>query len=106
LAETYEIKRYTYYLFSSRNDSIGIGTIMLYGATGYLGAASFSNDACKPLNPAVKYPSGVIGLYYRMSDMPIILDMLRNENPVYLIYDGALNTRIATTDEPVGEGEA
>jgi len=40
-----------------------------------------------------------------MSDMPIILDMLRNEKPIYLIYDGGLNSRISTIEEAVGEGE-
>jgi len=40
-----------------------------------------------------------------MSDMPVVLDMLRNEQPVYLIYDGDQNTRISTTEGPVGEGE-
>jgi hypothetical protein len=35
--------------------------------------------------------------------------MLRNEKPVYLIFDtsenSALNARISTLQEPVGEGE-
>jgi len=70
-----------------------------------LGGAFFSNDPSKPLDPAVKYPSGVYGLFYGMSDMPIILDMLRNEKPIYLIYDGGLNSRISTIEEAVGEGE-
>jgi len=105
MAETFEIKRYTYYLFSSRNLSSSTGVILFYGDTKYLGGAFFSNDPSKPLDPAVKYPSGVYGLFYGMSDMPIILDMLRNEKPVYLIYDGGLNSRISTIEEAVGEGE-
>lgn len=105
MAETFEIKRYTYYLFSSRNGSISNGVILFYGATKYLGGAFFGNDPDKPLDPAVKYPSGVYGLYYRMGDMPVILDMLRNEKPVFLIYDGDQNSRISTTEEAVGEGE-
>jgi hypothetical protein len=105
MAETSEIKRYTYYLFSSRNASSSTGVVLFYGATKYLGGAFFSDDPNRPLDPAVKYPSGVYGLYYRMSDMPVVIDMLRNEQPVYLIYDGEQNTRLSTTEEPVGEGE-
>jgi hypothetical protein len=105
MAETFEIKRYTYYLFSSRNASSSTGVVLFYGATKYLGGAFFSDDPNRPLDPAVKYPSGVYGLYYRMSDMPVVIDMLRNEQPIYLIYDGEQNTRLSTTEEPVGEGE-
>jgi hypothetical protein len=105
MAETYEIKQYTYYVFSSRNASEGNAALLLYGDKGYLGAASFSNDPATPLKPAQKSASGFISLYYRMSDLSVIVDMLRNEKPVNLIYDGSQNSRIATVSEPVGEGE-
>ncbi|KJR99206.1 MAG: hypothetical protein VR65_17535 [Desulfobulbaceae bacterium BRH_c16a] len=47
-------------------------------------------------------------VYYRYSDLTNIIDMLRNEKPIFLHYvpEGANNTRISTTSEPVGEGEA
>jgi hypothetical protein len=36
-----------------------------------------------------------------------VVDMLRNEDPVYIFYmdDNKANCRISTTLEPVGEGE-
>lgn len=104
MAETIEIKQYQYYTFSSRDSSIANSVILLYGDAGYLGGAFFSTSD-EPLKPAEQFPSGVYGLYYDNRDLPVIIDMLRNEKPVYLIYNGADNTRISTTAEPVGEGE-
>ena len=104
MAEPIEIKQYQYYAFSSRDSSDASSVILLYGDAGYLGGAFFSTSA-EPLQPAEQYPSGVYGLYYHHRDLPVIVDMLRNEKPVYLIYNGAHNTRISTTAEPVGEGE-
>ncbi len=104
MAETVEITRYEYYTFSSRDSSIAQTVILLYGADGYLGGIFFSTEE-QPLKPAEKFPSGVYGLYYDYQELQIIIDMLRNEKPVYLIYNGELNTRLSTTQEPVGEGE-
>ena len=104
MADTIEIKQYQYYTFSSRDSSIANTVILLYGDIGYLGGAFFGNSD-EPLKPAEQFPSGVYGLYYHNRDLPVIIDMLRNEKPVYLIYNGPDNTRISTTAEPVGEGE-
>jgi hypothetical protein len=105
MADTFEIKSYQLYTFSSRDKSIANTVVLFNGANGYLGGAFFSNDSVAPLQPAIKYPNGNVGLFYRMSDLPFIIDMLRNEKPVYLIFDGVINSRISTSTEPVGEGE-
>ncbi len=104
MAESIEIKNYEYYVFSSRENSIANAVVLLYSDAGYLGGAFFGNSP-EPLKPAEKSASGVYGLYYAMADLPVILDMLRNEKPVYLIFDGPANTRLSTSQEPVGEGE-
>jgi hypothetical protein len=47
-------------------------------------------------------------LAYSYADLPVIVDMLRNETPVYLIVDPTgpvVNWRLSTFEEPVGEGE-
>ena len=101
--DVYEIKNYTYYVFSSRNawaDSV----LLFHGDSGYLGAAFFY-EADYTLPDAVKYPTGPVGLHYHRADLPILIDVLRNESPVYLIWDGGQNSRISTTSEPVGEFE-
>ncbi len=102
MSEVVEIKQYKYYTFSSRDS--GSTAILFYGDSGYLGAALFNNSD-DPLQDAEKFPSGVYGLHYRYSDLPGIIDMLRNEKPVYLVYNGTRNSRLSTSSEPVGEGE-
>ncbi len=104
MADTVEITQYEYYTFSSRDSSLANAVILLYGDSGYIGGAFFSNST-DPLKPAEKFPSGVYGLYYHYADLPVIIDMLRNEKPVYLIYSGGTNSRISTSQEPGGEGE-
>jgi hypothetical protein len=100
-----EIKIYRYYFFSSRNDPNQVkAVIQFWGDDGYLGAASFYDDAFE-LPPAMLYPSGVVGLNYHMSEFAPILDMLRNEKPVFIEFNGELNSRLTTSGEPVGEGE-
>ena len=51
---------------------------------------------------------GVISLYYRMEDLPGVIDMLRNEKPIYLHYDDRpknAQALLSTAKELVGEGE-
>jgi len=104
--ETKEIKSYSYLNYASRsgaNDTKAV--VVINGETGFLGYVNFLTDGCV-LPKSVKQ-SGLYFLYYHFSDMPVIVDMLRNEKPIYLIFqDGSNNTcRISTSVELVGEGE-
>ena len=78
---------------------------MLYSSSGYVGAAYFAAGD-DPLRMAEKTP-GAILLYYRYEELPVIVDMLRNESPVYLLYydTAPINSGISTTMEPIGEAE-
>jgi hypothetical protein len=52
---------------------------------------------------------GQVQLYYHLDDFHNALDLLRNESPMYLVYNGSgggFENGIQTTEEPVGEGEA
>ena len=103
--DVYEIKNYTYYVFSSRNAAIVDSVLLFHGDSSYLGAAFFYEPS-HTLPDAVKYTaSGPVGLHYHRTDLPTLIDILRNESPVYLIWDGGQNSRISTTSEPVGEFE-
>ena len=100
-----EITIYRYYFFSSRNEpGQARAVIQFWGEDGYLGAASFYDDDSE-LPPAMQYPSGVVSLHYHYADLMPILDMLRNEKPVFVEFNGGLNSRLTTSGEPVGEGE-
>jgi hypothetical protein len=54
-----------------------------------------------------KHPTlGEYGLYYHVQDLHNVIDVLRNESPVYLWYHGPGGENgIKTTEEEVGEGE-
>jgi hypothetical protein len=63
-------------------------------------------------NGSVLPPDGLSGtqanLNYHLDDLQNVLDLLRNEQPMYLLFSpGAGNENgIKTTPEAVGEGEA
>ena len=49
--------------------------------------------------------SGFIKMYMHESALPAVIDMLRNESPVYIYHVGG-NTRLYTGNEPIGEEES
>jgi hypothetical protein len=51
---------------------------------------------------------GQAQLYYHHEDFANVMDLLRNEQPMYLLFSGSgpgFENGIKTTPEPVGEGE-
>ena len=102
------IENYQYYAFSSRDSSSPPSTvILLYDPSNtWVGALWFVKES--GALPTASESGGRYLLSYSYADLPVIIDMLRNETPVYLIVDpagSALNWRISTFEEPVGEGE-
>ena len=58
--------------------------------------------------PVDNISSGLVNLYYHLDDFQNAIDLLRNESPMYLLYNGSgggNENGIKTTTEPVGEGE-
>ncbi len=105
MAHSIEIRKYLYYLFSSREDATPI--MFLYDSNNaHIGYVYFRDDT-QPLPAAQQFANGRYGLYYRRSVLPELVDMMRNEAPVYLhwVPEGTNNTRISTTAELVGEEE-
>lgn len=52
--------------------------------------------------------AGKAQIYYHLEHYPHVIDLLRNESPVYLLYSGSgggFENGIKTTQEVVGEGE-
>lgn len=104
--EVKAIESYSYSCYSSRSgDTDTRAVIMLSESDSFIGYLHFLADGCE-LPKAVK-KFGYYYLYYHFSDLPVMVDMLRNEKPLYLIYmeDDKNNCRISTIMEPVGEGE-
>lgn len=102
---TVEIKKYRCALFSSGDNP---AKVSFYDS----GGANFGTAYIRPepevLPAAFVDPAGKYRLYYKYSRLPDLLDLLRNEKPVYLHFwsGSGNNTHIATWEEPVGEAEA
>lgn len=103
MAQIIEIRKYLYYLFSSREDATPV--LFLYDANNNHVAYVYFRGGSEPLPEASQYASGKYALYYRRSVLPELIDMLRNEKPIYLIWVDGINTRISTAAELIGEEE-
>jgi hypothetical protein len=79
--------------------------IWLKGAGKFVGQLIFKADGTAlPADAMVGTQSNI---YYHLQDLANIVDMLRNEQPVYLLWSGPTSENgIKTTAEPVGEAEA
>jgi hypothetical protein len=103
-----QIQNYQYYVFSSRDSSNPPSTvILLYDQNNTtVGSLWFVKES--GTLPTAHQVGSLYLLAYSYADLPVIVDMLRNEAPVYLIVDptgNVVNWRISTFEEPVGEGE-
>ncbi len=97
---------YMYSAYSRRYDTTtNAAAIHLYNGSALVASLYFNYDASMANRDPVLSGSRVI-LYYHMSMLDTIIDMLRNEDSVYLFYNisaklGYLNTG----KEEVGEEE-
>jgi hypothetical protein len=103
-----QIQDYEYYVFSSRDSSNPPSTvILLFDPNNTLvGELFFVKDP--GTLPTAQQAGGNYLLAYSYADLPIIVDMLRNDTPVFLIVDPTgdpVNWRISTAEERVGAGE-
>ena len=80
--------------------------IWLKSAGKFIGQLVFKpNGTALPVDAMV---SGQVNLYYHLDDFDNIIDLLRNEKPMYLLWTGSgggNENGVKTTAEPVGEAE-
>ena len=96
---TVEIAKYTVQYAANRFSP----RIWFYNATG----GSIGQLVFKP-NGASLPPDSSGSLYYHLDDFQNVIDILRNEKPVYWSFVGTgtgNENAIRTSKEPVGEGE-
>lgn len=66
----------------------------------YAGKIYFQKEGTM-LEPAKEYPNnGPITMYCYISEMPLILEILRNEKPCYIVYNWPEDTYLSTGPEP------
>ncbi len=105
-----EIHTYTLDIYSGGTNSKGYeyrSVIGLYAPDGSaIGGIYFHRDMTTIPDGDVQDPSGYVWCHYSWNEYAAIMDMLRNERPVFLRYlDSWSMASLTTSPEPVGEGE-
>jgi hypothetical protein len=107
-----EIKKYDVAYYAGGRNAAGYPYRAIIGLrdddTKLIGAAYFHHDLTTMPSSDTRKSSGYISCHYLAVDYPQVLDILRNEKPVYVEFEvgAAGNTaNIRTSAEPVGEGE-
>ncbi len=103
---TFQVATYQYYDWSSR--STGKTNLILKGVGGETCSVWFVEDDSAALRQAQEVASNYYAFYYHHRQLAHLIDMLRYEKPIFVFFNndsGFNNSRIATTHEPVGEGE-
>ena len=80
--------------------------IWLKGGGKFIGQLIFHPDGT-PL-PADGMSGSQVNLHYHLANFENVVDLLRNEKPMYLLYNGSgggFENAVKTTPEPLGEGE-
>ena len=105
MAKIHEIESYRYCVFSSRTDGTK-AVVSVATKDAHVAHLQFrAGPQTLPLAKATGEDRYV--LYFLDTDLPAIIDMLRNERPIYLVFDSEVpnNARVSTSAEPVGEGD-
>ena len=81
--------------------------LVLKNGINFIGQAVFyPNGAVLPAD--FQRPAGQVEIHYHLDDYQNVMDLLRNEKPVYLNYNGSgpgFENNLRTDPEPIGEGE-
>ena len=107
-----EIKKYDVAYYAGAKNLAGYPYKAIIGlrnaADGLIGAAYFHHNTSTMPNADTQKGSGYISCHYLAEDYSQVLDLLRNEKPVYVefeVHPGNI-ANIRTSAEPVGEGES
>ena len=106
-----EIKKYDVAYFAGGQNTPGYQYRAIIGLRrsdgSLIGGAYFHRDAATMPTTDEQTATGYVWFHYTWEDYPQVLDLLRNESPVFVRYvaGGWKIGSIATSIEPVGEGE-
>ena len=106
-----EIKKYDVAYYAGGKNTTGYQYRAIIGLRrddgSLIGGAYFHRDPATMPNTDEQTSSGYVWCHYSWEDFPRVLDLLRNEKPVYVRYvaGGWRIASITTSLEPVGEGE-
>ena len=106
-----EIKKYDVAYYAGAKNVAGYPYRAIIGlrndSDGLIGAAYFHHNTTTMPNADTQKGSGYISCHYSAEDYPQVLDLLRNEKPVYVEFEVRPGNvaNIRTSAEVVGEGE-
>ncbi|MEP7347017.1 MAG: hypothetical protein ABI877_17230, partial [Gemmatimonadaceae bacterium] len=86
----------------------GKTNLVIKGTRGETCSVWFVEDAADDLPPAQEVAPHYYAFYYHHFQLEDLIDMLRHEKPISVFFNddnGFNNSRISTSEEPVGEGE-
>jgi hypothetical protein len=110
MATVIEIKKYDVSYYAGAKNVRGYPYRAIIGLRdendAFVGVAYFHHSLQTMPDSDIKKSRGLISCHYVATDYPQVLDLLRNEKPVYVEFDERTNVaNIRTSAEPVGEGE-
>lgn len=106
-----EIKKYDVALYAGGKNVAGYPYKAIIGlrdeSDSLIGAAYFHHNPSTMPNSDTQKATGYISCHYPAEDYPRVIDILRNEKPVFVEFDVRAGNvaNIRTSAEPVGEGE-
>ena len=102
--KTFEITQYKYGFFNGAAYHNKRMAAHLYQNDTCIAVAHFQEELKAPYTDN----QDIIRHFYPMEDVPALIDMLRNEGPIFLHYDERPHSTqafLTTSKEPIGEGE-
>jgi hypothetical protein len=107
---TYLIDSYSVRLWSSRpttnlDPDVAVAGVYLFEGATYRGHVYFHPDGTPLSPPVIDAVSGQVFLSFNLSQLAAVLQMLREEQPIYLYESGPDNAGLVTGQEPTGEEE-
>ncbi len=106
-----EVKKYDVAYYAGGKNAAGYPYRAIIGLRDdsdvLIGAAYFHHNATTMPVGDTERATGYISCHYLAEDYPRVLDLLRNEKPVYVEFEARAGNiaNIRTSAEPVGEGE-
>jgi hypothetical protein len=106
-----EIKKYDVALYAGGKNVGGYPYKAIIGLRDdsdvLIGAAYFHHNNSTMPNTDTQKATGYISCHYTAEDYPHVIDILRNEKPVFVEFEVRAGNvaNIRTSAEPVGEGE-
>lgn len=103
-SKTHQVKKYNY-SFDARTG--GPGLLQLWGDQGLIAEVNFVEEGVAVPAPTFTADLNKATIYFKRSTHPALIDMLRNENPVFVTINNQAPgyVFVKTDKEAVGEGE-